>query len=67
MTSENDAFNRWVSGDFQEIERLYAKNWRAQLSNVDLNSTANELHKLGIDTSLVACNQDSSLPSAMLA
>ncbi|MFO3471149.1 hypothetical protein SC046_15540 [Legionella pneumophila serogroup 1] len=61
VTSENDAFNRWVNGDFQEIERLYAKNWRAQLSNVDLNSTANELHKLGIDTRSCKTHADAKI------
>ena len=61
VASENDAFNRWVSGDFQEIERLYAKNWRAQLSNVDLNSTANELRKLGINTKSCKTHADAKI------
>ncbi|HAT1760171.1 TPA: hypothetical protein I8Y91_001617 [Legionella pneumophila] len=50
VTPENDAFHRWLKGDFHEVERLYAKNWRIQLSNLDLNNTANELQRLGVNT-----------------
>lgn len=50
ITPEQDAFNRWMTGNFSEIERNYAKEWRTKLSNLDLSSFSSELQKLGIDT-----------------
>jgi hypothetical protein len=35
MTQEEEAFNRWQSGEFLDLERQIAKVWRREVSNVD--------------------------------
>jgi len=50
QTEEADAFIRWRRNEFSEIERLYAKKWRQELSNPDLNSVRKQLHIFGINS-----------------
>ena len=37
---EMKAFNRWQDGKFMEVERKFARFWRAQVTAVDLTQTA---------------------------
>lgn len=46
---EEIAFQRWQRGQFQEVERLAAATWRANLAALDLGALAKELRGLGMD------------------
>ena len=46
---EAEAFSRWQCGDFRELERLFAHEWRETLKAVDLNQIAKGFRALGID------------------
>jgi hypothetical protein len=46
---EANAFSRWRRGEFLEIERGMAKEWRAQLSALDLPAMAKGFRELGLD------------------
>jgi len=46
---EEKAFNRWQKGEFYEVEKIAAANWRKELSELDLNKVASELRAVGID------------------
>ncbi|AJA10259.1 hypothetical protein SKP52_16935 [Sphingopyxis fribergensis] len=35
---EQDAFDRWQQGRFLEVERVFARQWRDELANIDLPS-----------------------------
>ncbi len=48
---EAKAFTRWQNREYLEIERLYAKAWRATLSDLDLDEFAKHFRALGIDQS----------------
>ena len=50
---EAEAFNRWQRGQFEEIEREYAKVWREELRTLDLKDVAKQTHHYGLD--LGAC------------
>jgi hypothetical protein len=45
---EADAFARWQRGQFHEIERDIASNWRAMLSELNLQEIAQRIRSLGI-------------------
>lgn len=45
---EAQAFSRWQNGEFQEVERRFAKSWREMLTNLDLPDTARRMQALGI-------------------
>lgn len=49
QSPEADAFSRWQKGEFREIERRLAKQWRADLQAVDLATVPDGLRKVGID------------------
>jgi hypothetical protein len=49
QSHEEIAFQRWQSGQFQEVERLAAADWRADLAALDLGKLAKELRGLGMD------------------
>lgn len=49
QSHEEIAFQRWQRGRFQEVERLAAADWRAELAALDLDKFAKELRGLGID------------------
>ena len=46
---ESQAFSRWQQGHFQEVERLFARSWREMLANLDLEKTAADMRRIGID------------------
>jgi hypothetical protein len=48
---EARAFTRWQRGEFLEIERDVAKQWRAALGAVDLEAVAKNLRDMGISAS----------------
>jgi hypothetical protein len=43
------AFRRWQLGEFYEVERLYARAWRHDLTSLDLSKVADAFRQLGID------------------
>lgn len=47
---EAQAFNRWQHGEFREIERRFASDWRRMLMTLDLQATANRMRALGINS-----------------
>lgn len=47
---EAQAFARWQNGEFRELERRFALNWRAMLTTLDLPATAEKMRTLGIDS-----------------
>ena len=46
---EAEAFARWQRGEFYEVERGVASNWRAMLSELDLPEVAQRMRALGIN------------------
>lgn len=48
---EAEAFSRWQRNNFSELERGIARNWRAELSALDLESIAKPLREIGISPS----------------
>ena len=49
QSPEEIAFQRWQKGEFFEVERFAASQWRRELDQLDLNAIAKELRSLGID------------------
>ena len=49
QSPEAEAFARWQSGAFHEIERRFASQWRAALRSIDLREAAASLAIIGID------------------
>jgi hypothetical protein len=47
-TPEQEAFDRWQEGRFDDVEKIAAAEWRKSLSEADLKKMANELRALGI-------------------
>lgn len=45
---EAQAFSRWNTGRFMEIERLFAHRWRERVQNVDLQSLRTAMKGLGV-------------------
>ena len=48
QSPEAEAFARWQRGQFHELERDLASNWRAMLSDLDLQEVARRMRALGI-------------------
>jgi hypothetical protein len=46
---EERAFNRWQKGEFYEVEKIAAADWRQSLAELDLTKVASELRSVGID------------------
>lgn len=46
---EAEAFSRWQQGDFLEVERRYARDWRYTLSTLNLSEVSKEIRLLGIN------------------
>jgi hypothetical protein len=46
QSKESKALDRWRRGQFQEVERDYARAWRAALANLDLEATADRFRPL---------------------
>ena len=55
---EAEAFLRWQQGEFLEIERGMAKNWRSDLENTDLGGIPRMLQGAGINTKLCKSLKD---------
>lgn len=51
ISPEAKAFSRWQNGEYQKIERDFAKSWRAHLKSMTFESSAIYATKLGIDIS----------------
>lgn len=47
---EAEAFSRWRARDFMEIERLFAREWRAALNATDLTTVAAGMRAMGINS-----------------
>lgn len=54
QSPEAEAFSRWQDSEFHEIERLYAKFWRQELQNINLQEVARHFQALGINEK--SCN-----------
>jgi hypothetical protein len=46
---EARAFSRWQDGEFLEVERETAKNWRGMLANLKFNEAIKQLNQFGIN------------------
>ena len=46
---EAAAFSRWQKGELKQVEKLFAAEWRKNISTLDLNEIASHFRKLGID------------------
>lgn len=51
ISPEAKAFSRWQNGEYQQIERDFAKSWRAHLKSMTFENSAIYAKKLGIDIS----------------
>lgn len=51
VSPEAKAFNRWQEGEYQELEREFAKSWRAQIKSMTFEGSAEYARKLGVDIS----------------
>lgn len=49
LSPEARAFSRWQNGEFLEVERKFARSWRASLAALDLAAVASGMRALGID------------------
>lgn len=58
MSPEAKAFNRWQDGEYQKLERDFAKAWRTSIKSMTFESSASYAQKLGIDISLCKNMQD---------
>ena len=50
-TPEAEAFDRWQRGDFESIERRFAKAWRDDLRRTSLAEVADKAARYGLDLS----------------
>jgi len=46
---EAEAFRRWKAGEFEEVERRFAKQWRENLKSLDLLAVQAGMRAMGID------------------
>ncbi|WP_441004575.1 hypothetical protein [Pseudocolwellia agarivorans] len=51
VSPEAKAYSRWQNREYQEIERDFAKQWRAQVKSMTFESSQDYAKKLGIDIS----------------
>jgi hypothetical protein len=58
ISPEAKAFNRWQDGEYQKIERDFARAWRANINSMTFESSAIYARKLGIDISICKNMQD---------
>ena len=50
-SQEHEAFSRWQKGRFLEVERYFARAWRASLNSMDLLAVAAAIKGMGINPS----------------
>jgi len=55
---ETGAFLRWQNQQFSELERMYAKYWRAQINSIDLGKLVASFRSMGIDGKGAQCLAD---------
>jgi len=58
---EAKAFSRWRHGKFLDLERGMARQWRSDLSSLDLSAVAKSLREIGIDQSVCKSLEDAKL------
>lgn len=46
---EAEAFRRWMAGEFEEVERRFAREWRQSLKSLDLLAVQAGMRAMGID------------------
>jgi len=46
---EAEAFRRWMAGEFEEVERRFAREWRERLKSLDLLAVQAGMRAMGID------------------
>lgn len=51
VSPEAKAFNRWQDGEYQKLEREFAKSWRAQIKAMTFEGSADYARSLGVDIS----------------
>lgn len=51
VSLEAKAFSRWQDGEYQQIEREFARSWRQKIKSMSFDSSASYAKKLGIDIS----------------
>ena len=66
ISPEAKAFNRWQDGEYQKIERDFAKAWRTNIKSMTFESSANYAQKLGIDISVCKNMQDAFSAASQL-
>lgn len=49
QSPEAKAFSRWQAGDFLDVEREFAHQWRQSLNSIDLAAIASSMKALGVD------------------
>lgn len=49
QSPEAQAFARWQAGEFQEVERISAHEWRSALAKLDLKTMGDAMRAIGID------------------
>jgi len=49
VAPEEEAFNRWLKGDFLEVERQFAKSWRYTLTSVNYEQIVQKLNRMGFN------------------
>lgn len=49
ISPESKAFSRWQNGEYQQIERDFAKVWRNHIKSMTFENSANYAKSLGID------------------
>ncbi|MFO6421401.1 hypothetical protein ACLBKS_14475 [Hylemonella sp. W303a] len=50
VSREARAFHRWQRGDFFEVERFSAREWRTQVENIDLSAIEHAMKQIGINS-----------------
>jgi hypothetical protein len=48
LARETQAFMRWQKGEFEEVEREFAREWRAALGDLDLSDKTGIFARLGV-------------------
>lgn len=51
VSPEAKAFSRWQDGEYQKLEREFARSWRAQIKAMTFEKSASYAKKLGVDIS----------------
>lgn len=60
LPPEAEAFSRWKGGEFLEVERLFARDWRSALCNVDVRWVEESLRTLKVESKSCRNLEDAS-------